>query len=565
MYYNVLMSARTGHWLRVLRQIISHRLGLNFAGFAVGCFFFCMSLTPSLLPRPWLYQGLIGGIAFILGYGVGLFVSWLGRTIVRREPNAKTKDIAWLALAITTPIAIGIYLVKSFGWQNNIRQIIGEQPNDARNYWGVLAVSIVLGTLLLLLMRGLRWCDRYIRHYTDKWVPHAVSAVIALVLTVLVLFGVFRGILYNSLVDFSNNVYSSSNTKTVSGVRQPTATTRSGSPNSLVAWDSLGRQGRSFVAGGPSQADLQKLSNQKPVQPVRVYVGVQSASTIKQRAALAVQELKRSGGFDRKVINVVVPTGTGWMNPQLVDSLEYLYNGDTAQVGVQYSYLPSWISFVVDKEKARAAGRELFNQVYDEWEQLPQNDRPKLVVTGLSLGSFGAQAAFSGQADLQNRTSGAIFMGTPNDTELWRQFTTDRDVGSPQIQPVYNNGKTIRFGASVHAATDLAPAWKTPRVLYLQHASDPIVWWSPQLILNKPDWLKESRGNDVVKNINWFPFVTFAQVTIDQFFGVTAPNGHGHNYGDQTAQAWEAILPSSLSSDEFDAKLNDIIGAYTDT
>lgn len=565
MYYNVLMSARTGHWLRVLRQIISHRLGLNFAGFAVGCFFFCMSLTPSLLPRPWLYQGLIGGIAFILGYGVGLFVSWLGRTIVRREPNAKTKDIAWLALAITAPIAIGIYLVKSFGWQNNIRQIIGEQPNDARNYWGVLAVSIVLGTLLLLLMRGLRWCDRYIRHYTDKWVPHAVSAVIALALTVLVLFGVFRGILYNSLVDFSNNVYSSSNTKTVSGVRQPTATTRSGSPDSLVAWDSLGRQGRSFVAGGPSQADLQKLSNQKPVQPVRVYVGVQSASTIKQRAALAVQELKRSGGFDRKVINVVVPTGTGWMNPQLVDSLEYLYNGDTAQVGVQYSYLPSWISFVVDKEKARAAGRELFNQVYDAWEQLPQNDRPKLVVTGLSLGSFGAQAAFSGQADLQNRTSGAIFMGTPNDTELWRQFTTDRDVGSPQIQPVYNNGKTIRFGASVHAATDLAPAWKTPRVLYLQHASDPIVWWSPQLILNKPDWLKESRGNDVVKNINWFPFVTFAQVTIDQFFGVTAPNGHGHNYGDQTAQAWEAILPSSLSSDEFDAKLNDIIGAYTDT
>lgn len=565
MYYNVRMSAKTSHWLRVLRQIISHRLGLNFAGFAMGCFFFCMSLTPSLLPRPWLYQGLIGGIAFILGYGVGLFISWLGRTIVRREPNAKTKDIAWLALAITAPTAIGIYLVKSFGWQNNIRQIIGEQPNDVRNYWGVLAVSLVLGALLLLLMRGLRWCDRYIRHYTDKWVPHAVSAAIALALTVLVLFGVFRGIIYNSLVDFSNNVYSSSNTKTVSGVRQPTATTRSGSPNSLVAWDSLGRQGRSFAAGGPSQADLQKLSNQKPVQPVRVYVGVQSASTIKQRAALAVQELKRSGGFDRKVINVVVPTGTGWMNPQLVDSLEYLYNGDTAQVGVQYSYLPSWISFAVDKEKAQAAGRELFNQVYDAWEQLPQNNRPKLVVTGLSLGSFGAQAAFSGQADLQNRTSGAIFMGTPNDTELWRQFTTDRDVGSPQIQPVYSNGKTVRFGASVHAATDLAPAWKTPRVLYLQHASDPIVWWSPQLILNKPDWLKEPRGNDVVKNINWFPFVTFAQVTIDQFFGVTAPNGHGHNYGDQTAQAWEAILPSSLSSDEFNAKLNDIIGAYTDT
>jgi len=565
MYYNVLMRARTGHWLRMVRQIISHRLGLNFAGFAVGCFFFCMSLTPSLLPRPWLYQGLIGGIAFILGYGVGLGASWLGRAIIRREPSAKVKDITWAILTITAPLVIGIYLVKSFGWQNNIRQIIGEQPNDVRNYWGVLAVSFVLGALLLLVARGLRWCDRFIRRYTDKWVPHAVSAATALLLTVLVLFGIFRGILYNSLVDFSNNVYSSSNTKTASGVRQPTEATRSGSPDSLVAWSSLGRQGRSFVAGGPSPGELQKLSGQTPIQPVRVYVGVQSASTIKQRATLAVQELKRSGGFDRKVINVVVPTGTGWMNPQLVDSLEYLYNGDTAQVGVQYSYLPSWISFVVDKEKARTAGRELFNQVYDAWEQLPQNDRPKLVVTGLSLGSFGAQAAFSGQADLQNRTSGAIFMGTPNDTELWRQFTADRDAGSPQIQPVYNNGKTVRFGARVSEATELHATWKAPRVLYLQHASDPIVWWSPQLILNKPDWLKEPRGSDVVKNINWFPFVTFAQVTIDQFFGVTAPNGHGHNYGDQTAQAWEAILPSSFSSNEFNAKLNDIISAYTDT
>lgn len=565
MYYNEYMNAQTGRWLRALRQIISQRLGLNFAGFTMGCFFFCVSLTPSLLPRPWLYQGLIGGIAFILGYGVGLFASWLGRRIFRREPGAKVKDVAWLIVAVTAPVAIGTYLVKSFGWQNNIRQLIGEQPNDARNYWGVLAVSFLLGTLLLLAARSLRWCDRFIRRYTDRWVPHAVSAATALVLTVLLLFGAFRGILYNSLVDFSNNVYSSSNTTTVSGVKQPAVATRSGSPQSLVSWDSLGRQGRSFAAGGPSQSDLQALSGQKPVQPVRVYVGVQSAKTIKQRAALAVQELKRSGGFDRKVVNVVVPTGTGWMNPQLVDSLEYLYNGDTAQVGVQYSYLPSWISFVVDKQKAQTAGRELFNQVYDAWEQLPQNHRPKLVVTGLSLGSFGAQAAFSGEADLQNRTDGAIFMGTPNDTELWRQFTSDRDAGSPQIQPIYNNGKTVRFGAKVSAATNLHAVWKTPRVIYLQHPSDPIVWWSPQLILNKPDWLKEPRGSDVVKNINWFPFVTFAQVTIDQFFGVTAPNGHGHNYGDQTAQAWEAILPSSFSSNEFNAKLNDIISAYTDT
>jgi uncharacterized membrane protein len=565
MYYNEHMRTKAVQWLQQLRRVVTQQLGLTFIGFATGCFFFCISLTPSLLPRPWLYQGLIGGIAFILGYGVGLSISWLGRRIFKRELPARVKDIAWLALLVSAPVAIGTYLVKSFGWQNNIRTLIGEPLNPARHYWGVLAVSFALGSALLLASRGLRWWDRFVRRYTDRWIPRPVSALAALALIVLVLFGVFRGILYNSLVDLSNNVYSSTNTQTVAGVRQPQLATRSGSPESLVGWNTLGRQGRSFVASGPTQKQLRALSGAESVQPVRVYVGVQTTGSAKERAALAVQELRRSGGFKRKVLNVVVPTGTGWMNPQLVDSLEYLYNGDTAQVGIQYSYLPSWISFVVDKDKAKAAGRELFNQVYDAWQQLPENNRPKLVVSGLSLGSFGAQAAFSGEADLRNRTSGAVFMGTPNNTELWQQFTRDRDSGSPEIQPVYNGGKTVRFGANVQTATNLAQSWPTPRVLYLQHASDPIVWWSPHLILNKSAWLSEPRGSDVVKNINWFPFVTFAQVTIDQFFGVTAPNGHGHNYGDQTAQTWEAIIPSSFSSNEFNTKLNNIISAYTDT
>ena len=35
---------------------------LDFVGIAFGALFFCLSLTPSLLPRDWLFQGLIGGL-----------------------------------------------------------------------------------------------------------------------------------------------------------------------------------------------------------------------------------------------------------------------------------------------------------------------------------------------------------------------------------------------------------------------------------------------------------------------------------------------------------------------
>src|SRR5262249_44753251 len=50
--------------------------------------------------------------------------------------------------------------------------------------------------------------------------------------------------------------------------------------------------------------------------PVRVYVGVRSADSAQHQAQLAVRELERAGGFDRKVLVVWVPTGTGWMVPK---------------------------------------------------------------------------------------------------------------------------------------------------------------------------------------------------------------------------------------------------------
>ena len=106
--------------------------------------------------------------------------------------------------------------------------------------------------------------------------------------------------------------------------------------------------------------------------------------------------------------------------------------GDSATVSMQYSYLPSWMSYLVDQERAREAGRALFDAVYDRWSRLPMDNRPRLVVVGESLGSFGGETAFSGEYDLRNRTAGAIFAGPPNFNVLYREFVDGRDVGSPR-------------------------------------------------------------------------------------------------------------------------------------
>ena len=154
-------------------------------------------------------------------------------------------------------------------------------------------------------------------------------------------------------------------------------------------------------------------------------------------------------------------------------------------------------------------------------------------------------------------------MGTPNDTQLWRTVTDARQQGSPEILPVYQNGRSARFAATNQEITANQSTWQYPRVLYMQHASDPVVWFSFDLLLNKPDWLKEPRGPDVSPQTRWFPFVTFFQVTIDQFFGTTVPNGHGHNYPNTIVNAWAAVTNPPNWSQERQERLQAIIDTYS--
>ncbi len=71
-----------------------------------------------------------------------------------------------------------------------------------------------------------------------------------------------------------------------------------------------------------------------------------------------------------------------------------MYNGDTAMVAVQYSYLPSWVSFLADQQKSMESGRLMIDTIHERWQQLPADHRPKLVLYGESLGSMAGQAAF---------------------------------------------------------------------------------------------------------------------------------------------------------------------------
>ncbi|KAA9378477.1 hypothetical protein F5972_16660 [Microbispora cellulosiformans] len=536
------------------------RLGaaLDTAGILFAAIFFCLSLTPSLLPRSWPLQGIIAGVLTATGYLAGVTAGALTRRsaapVARRCPEARRERWreGWRRtgrrrvrrLVATFGCGLGAAsLVLGVRAQRAIYPLMGLRPPERLGYLGVPFVAAAVFLLLLAAARALRVAARALGGVLGRWIP-ATAARLAAGLGVGVLAVLLTdGILSEALLRGADNSFAAINSETAPGTSPPRSATVSGGPSSLVSFASLGLEGRAFVAGAPAVGELSGFTGRPALPPVRVYAGLDSAATARERAALAVRELDRTGAFRRAVLCVITTTGTGWVDPQAAAALEFMYGGDTALVSIQYSYLPSWLSFLVDRERVTAAGRELFGQVYARWTRLPAGHRPRLLVFGESLGAFGAESAFRDDRDLRVRTGGALFVGPPDSSPLWRRFVDDRDPGSREVLPVYRDGETVRFANGPADLAAPASAWAGSRVVYLQHPSDPIVWWTPRLVLGRPDWLEERRGDDVLPWIRWYPFVTFWQVTADLVFSLDAPPGHGHDYDGEMAAAWARIAP----------------------
>ncbi|PEG58594.1 alpha/beta-hydrolase family protein [Mycolicibacterium boenickei] len=499
-------------------------------------------MSPSLLPRAWYLQGVATGISVGIGYGLGRAIAWLVRRCgIRPQWSSGTRRIGWWALAGTAVVVVPTFLVLGSWWQQILRDLIGMPRTERSFYLLVLLIAVVIAIGLVVIGRGLRWATNRLTDVGGRVVPAPAARLTAVVIVVALVVMGLDGALHRGLLSMAERSAEAADKSTAEGVTQPNAPERSGSPASAQAWDTLGREGRSFVAGGPSAQQISTVTTQPALTPIRVYAGRTSADSVSGIAEQVVAELHRTHAFERKVLAVVTTTGRGWVNPNVAAALEYVNGGDTAIASMQYSFLPSALSFIADRETPPLAGQALFEAVHRVWATLPEAKRPKLVVFGESLGSFGGQSAFASGADIVARTDGALLVGTPNFAQPWGRITANRDAGSFERLPVVDRGRHIRF-ASRTSDVNLPGPWEFPRVVFWQHASDPITWWSFDLLLHRPDWLREPLGPDVDPGMRWLPFVTFWQVTLDMIFSADVPYGYGHAFGPDAADLWVDIL-----------------------
>ena len=546
---------------------------LSGPGLTVGFVLLWFSLGSSLLPRSALMQGIVSALSLAFGYAVGVLIWFLVRWVSGLVSGGLTKDsipsvVTWVAL-VGIVLTAGVAIVRWPSWQTAQGELVGVDPIGVVDGIKAVGWAITVFAILIGVARLIRWAIWALEVFNSRHMSvHLARGVTALILVVIA-GGMYYFIASSGLTAFANARFAGGDTVTLEGVMSPTNVEVSGSPDSIVEWDDLGFQGRTFAGAATSVEDITAFygSDDGVRAPIRVYAGLNSAESTEERAQLIVDELVRTNAQDREVLMLVATTGTGWVDPLASAALEYMYRGDTAIAAMQYSFLPSWISFILDTATAMESGIAINDAVIEWWEGLPQDNRPRLVAFGESLGSLGSEAGYA-QASLdesleyiQSKVDGALWIGPTDANPIRQQLLSDRVPSSPVWEPVYDNGAIVRLENQPGSHDPFDTSWAAPRVVYYHHASDPVGYWNWETLWKPQEWTDKPVGPDVPDSVRWVPFTTFTQVVVDLINGFSASVGHGHNYNDTFVEGWSIVAPL----DGWTAADTDALQAYLDS
>lgn len=519
-------------WLRSLSGI----------GILFGTVFFAFSLTPTLVPRSYLTQGALAGSCFALGYAGGVGWRWLWHYLELPEPSARLRFATNRVVGAACLIILVTFLWQATGWQNSIRSAMSMPPVDTAHPIKLSAIAVLTFGVLLAIARLFALTTRAVATQVRRFIPRRVANLLGLLIAATLFWSIANNLLLRTAFRLLDSSFREFDALLEPDRPQPVGPERTGSTASLVKWRELGRAGREFVATGPSADEIKAFTGRPAMQPIRVYVGRRGAETAQARAELALNELKRQGGFDRSVLIVITPTGTGWVDPAAMDPVEYLHDGNVASVAVQYSYLNSPLSLLVQPDYGVDSARALFLAIYNHWTTLPKDKRPRFFLHGLSLGALNSEKSAELFEMIGDPIDGALWSGPPFESRIWRSITASRNPGSPAWLPEFRDGRFVRFMNQNGPTVPSDAPWGPLRVVYLQYASDPIVLFDYLDAYRPPAWMSPPRGPDVSPELRWYPIVTMLQLALDMAVATATPMGYGHVYApEHYVDAWVAV------------------------
>lgn len=520
----------------------SHLESLSGVGLLLGTLFFAASLTPTLVPRTYLTQGVLGGTCLAAGYGLGVLWHWLWAYLELPEPRGRAARIVNGAITLVCAAVLLAFLWRAADWQNTIRALMEMPPVPSAHPFKVSLTALATFAVLLALGRLFKLVTRWVAARVRRVVPRRVANVTGAAIAILIFWSLANNVFFRAALHVLDASFREYDALLEPERPRPTAPGKTGSPDSLIAWQQLGRAGREFIASGASAQDIRAQTGHDALEPIRVYVGLPGADTPAARAKLALAEMKRVGAFERSALVVVTPTGTGWIDPAAMDALEYLLHGDVASVALQYSYLSSPLSLLAQPEYGSEAARALFAEVYGYWTTLPKDKRPKLYLHGLSLGALNSARSAELFEMIGDPIQGALWSGPPFESRVWRAITDARNPGSPAWLPQLRDGAFVRFMNQHGSPVPADAPWGPMRIVFLQYASDAITFFDFRDLYRRPAWMEPPYGPDVSPQLRWVPVVTMLQLALDMSVSTETPIGYGHVYAPQHyVDAWLAV------------------------
>jgi uncharacterized membrane protein len=551
---------------------------------------FIRSLQPSLMPRTSLHQGVVSGLSVLAARGVsgrverltnrltgnsdslalrlavragliaggralqavpvdehtpwpaevahlggellelGAFGGLLYDVLSKARSAASTDERSAIRLGVTTSVSLGAALWASRHYLVQRRTYF---TDDFDKLPLTLPRSILNTAVVTGVGTGLGFAYRSSRHGLQRYFGPGVTKNVLARGTNAALWSAGATGLYWAGISYIGRA----NEKVDPGYDTPPAIPEvSGSPDSLAPFDELGQQGRRYVLDALTPELIEQAMGEPATQPIRIFVGFNSHpihST--SRSETALEEMERTGAFDRKYLLLISPTGTGWVDHTMIEAAEFFTRGDVASVCIQYGRYPSFLSL----QKVRQGRRQFRGLVWGVHQRLvgmAPEDRPEVIVFGESLGAWSSSDVVmkEGIEGLDRYSiSRALWFGMPH-LAKWSKAGLDRPgvMTPPGTVGVFDRWEEL---------AELTPEERDAlRVVQLSHDNDPITHVDPSILYSKPDWLGEPRGRGVPDGQRWYPVVTALQTMIDAANAMRNEPGQfrstGHDYRADTAR-----------------------------
>lgn len=249
-----------------------------------------------------------------------------------------------------------------------------------------------------------------------------------------------------------------------------------------------------FLAGALSAPTINDaLSVTDAINPVRVYASLASGSDAAARVTYSIKHMEKLGGFERKVILVICPTGRGYAHPVVPESIELATHGDCASIVAQY-HDDRTVRSIQKLDDGAEVHRLLLEAIHARISSKAE-PRPLVVVYGESLGAWASQEGLLHLSDeaLSWIDAGA-WSGTPYASRQAQELQ-DRLYSLGHAAPMITHPRELDH--------------QLARFAFMANADDPISYFTGLKVLYRPQpWVRHMGKR-------WVPGWTMTRAMLD--------------------------------------------------